>query len=147
MYIPDASASSEVVVRVDEGSGPLLGALGARAVTVCRVLTLRQVVLGKSCDFSDEILRTRAIDSGQFELGACRLDARNRILFREGVSIWPCPKVAKILAIGLGNKLAIGIDQRRVPGGHFSKVTVKYWPAAARRCATLGLPAYDRSRA
>jgi hypothetical protein len=65
-----------VVARVDEGSGPLpgalgaLGALGARAVTVCRVLTLRLVVLGKSCDFSDEILRTRAMDSGQFELGA-----------------------------------------------------------------------------
>jgi hypothetical protein len=72
------------------------------------------------------------MDSGQFELGAYRLDAQSRILFREGgVHLALPPKVAKILAIGLGNKRAIEIDQRRVPGGHFSKVTVKYWPAAA----------------
>jgi hypothetical protein len=33
------------------------------------------------------------MDSGQFELGAYRLDAQSRMLFREGcgVSIWPCP--------------------------------------------------------
>jgi hypothetical protein len=61
-----------------------------RAVTVCRVLTLRLVVLGKSCDFSDEILRTRAMDPGQFELGACRLDAQSRMQFREGCPPGPC---------------------------------------------------------
>jgi hypothetical protein len=61
-----------VVVRLDDGGGPLPGALGAGAVTVCRVLTVRLAVLGKSCDFSDEILEIRAMDSGQFELGAYR---------------------------------------------------------------------------
>jgi hypothetical protein len=52
---------------VDDGTGPLPGALGVRAVTVCMVLTPRLVVLGKSWDFSDEILTTRAMDSCQFE--------------------------------------------------------------------------------
>jgi hypothetical protein len=79
-------------VRVDDGGGPLPGALGAGAVTVCRVLTLRLAVIGKSCDFSDEILRTRAMDSGQFELGAYRLDAQSRMLFREGCPPGPTPR-------------------------------------------------------
>ena len=79
-------------MRVDDGGGPLPGALGVGAVTVCRVLTLRLGVLGKSCDFSDEILRTRAMDSGQFELGAYRLDAQSRMLFREGCPLGPTPQ-------------------------------------------------------
>jgi hypothetical protein len=36
------------------------------------------------------------MDSGQFELGAYRLDAQSRMLFREGCPLGP-PKVAKIL--------------------------------------------------
>src|SRR5882757_3503799 len=40
------------------------------AAIVCRVPTLRLVVLGDSCHFSDEVPRTRAMDSGQFEFGA-----------------------------------------------------------------------------
>jgi hypothetical protein len=61
-----------VVVRVDDGGGPLPGALGAGAVTVCRVLTVRLAVLGKFCDFSDEILRTPTW--GHFRLPMSTLD-------------------------------------------------------------------------
>jgi hypothetical protein len=37
------------------------------------------------------------MDSGQFELGAYRLDAQSRMLFREGRPPSFTPKVAKIL--------------------------------------------------
>ena len=71
--------------------------MDSNAFIARRVRTLRLVVLGDSCYFSDEVLRTSCDVSGQYEFGAYRLEAQSRMLFREGEHVALPPKVAELL--------------------------------------------------